>query len=50
MKKTIFAFLFCVSFINAQAQYNNMWNYYNEMKHLFTLDGMTRTIHDMVNL
>jgi bilirubin oxidase len=25
MKKTLFAFLFCVSFINAQAQYNNMW-------------------------
>ena len=25
MKKTIFAFLFCVSFINAQAQYNNLW-------------------------
>ena len=25
-------------------QYNNMWNYYNEIKHLFELEGMTTQI------
>jgi hypothetical protein len=25
-------------------QYNNMWNYYNEIKHLFELEGMTTKI------
>jgi hypothetical protein len=32
-----------------EKKYNNMWNYYNEIKHLFTLDGMSHAIHDIVN-
>jgi hypothetical protein len=27
-----------------EEQYNNMWNNYNKVKHLFTLDGMTRQL------
>ena len=31
-------------------QYNNMWNYYNEIKHLFELEGMTtQIIQEIVN-
>ena len=29
--------------------YNNMWNYYNEIKHLFDLEGMTKQIIKYVN-
>lgn len=29
-------------------KYNNMWSYYNEIKHLFELEGMTQKIISMV--
>lgn len=32
-----------------EEQYNNMWNYYNEIKHLFDLEGMSTQIISIVN-
>lgn len=32
-----------------EEQYNNMWNYYNEIKHLFELEGMSTQIISIVN-
>jgi hypothetical protein len=33
-----------------EKQYNNMWNYYNEIKHLFELEGMTTQIIQEITL
>lgn len=33
-----------------EKQYNNMWNYYNEIKHLFELEGMSRQIIQEITL
>lgn len=33
----------------SEEQYNNMWNYYNEIKHLFELEGMCKEIISIVN-
>lgn len=30
----------------SESEYNNMWVYYHEIKHLFTLEGMTKQILD----
>ena len=32
-----------------EEQYNNMWGYYNEIKHLFELEGMSTQIISIVN-
>lgn len=32
-----------------EEQYNNMWIYYNEIKHLFELEGMSKQIISIVN-
>lgn len=34
----------------SEEHYNSMWLYYNEIKHLFTLDGMTRQIISEISL
>jgi len=32
-----------------EQKYNDMWSYYEEIKHLFTLEGMSREINNIVN-